>query len=335
MINKIVAIIVVFVIIHCLSHTITLGSYLFNKKKEGANITKDIGITLLTYVYVNYLKSNILYEGNYKKSKNKVDVIIGNHINTLDFVVFASIIRIFDNRPIYFVFKKQVIFYPMVGFPIGSNLDIKLNRKLEEDIDNINEAVNEINDGIIIIMPEGTRFTPEKHLEAIKYSKDNNLPIFKNTLYPKMKGIFIISNILNKNNRLGNIIDITIQINKFKNKKAYLNDLLKEDFGDTYCIINTYSIPKKVFINYDIFKNWFINKIWIKKEMILDTIHDTNLHKYNEFKPIIKSYEYFLILIIITLFFYLTMHTNGLYIPVSLIISYSLMYFLYKKISKL
>ncbi len=333
MIKKIVGFIVLFVLIICITQTIALGSYLFGKKEEGSNIAKDIVISFLPYIYKYFFDSNILYEGNYNIS-DKVDIVISNHINTIDFTIYLSLIRLFDSRPIYFLFKKSIVFIPGSGFILGSGKDIKMNRKMEDDEENINKSISRIKEGIIILMPEGTRFTPEKFADAQKYSKENNLPIFENTLFPKMKGIYTISNILKKNGVLGNIIDFTSQVENFKNKTAYMDKLMTQKLGNTFSVINTYAIPEKVLVNYDIFKKWFLSKIWIKKDIILNTIQDTNLHKYKELVPNMKGYEYFILIICVTLFFYLTLHTNGLFIPVSLLISYTIMYMLYRKLRK-
>lgn len=333
MIKKIVAFIVLFVLVISISHTICLGSYLFGQKEEGSNIAKDIIISFLPYLYTYGFDSKILYAGNYKLS-NKVDIVISNHINTIDFVIYVSLIRLFDSRPIYFLFKKSIVFIPGSGFILGSGKDIKMNRKIEDDEENINNSISKIKEGIIILMPEGTRFTDEKFLAAQKYSKDNNLPIFKNTLFPKMKGIYTISNILKKNGVLGNIIDFTIQIENFKNIKCYMDKIMTHKIGNTKSIINTYNIPEKVLNSYDDFKKWFLNKVWKKKDMILGTIQDTKLNEYKELVPNMKGYEYFIIIICVTLFFYFALHTNGLSIPISLVITYSMMYVLYRKLKK-
>ena len=333
MIKKIVAFILFLLLLFSISQAICLGSYLFGKKEEGTDIAKDIIISILPYLYIYGFDSKILYTGTYNSS-NKVDIVISNHINTIDFIVYLSLIRLFDSRPFYFVLKKQLIFVPACGFILGSGKDIKINRKIEDDEENINDSISKIKEGIIILMPEGTRFTPEKYADAQKYSKDNNLPIFKNTLFPKMKGLYTISNILKKNGVLGNIIDFTIQIKNFKNTKCYMDKLITQKLGNTFCIINTYNIPEKALYNYDNFKRWFVNKIWIKKDIILETIQDTKLNKYNELIPNMKGYEYFIIIICITFYLYVAQHTNGLSIPFFLLISYIMMYTVYKKLRK-
>ena len=67
-------------------------------------------------------------------------------------------------------------------------------------------------------------------------------------LFPKMKGLWIICDILKKNNRLGNIIDFTITVEKKYKKFSILNEI-----GDTQVIINSYNRIYYFFL----FANWF------------------------------------------------------------------------------
>ncbi len=329
MIKKIIGLIVLFVIFISISQTITLGSYIAGKNREGGNFAKNIILSVLPYIYTYCFGSPIYYSGIYNKT-NKIDIITSNHLTSIDFGIYLSLIRLFDDRDMYFVMKKDVMFIPGSGFILGSSPDLKLNRKLEDDMDNIINTISKIKEGVIVIMPEGTRFTEEKQKLAQQYSIDNNLPVFKNTLYPKMKGLWTICNILNQNNKLGNIIDMSCMIQNFKNKTATMKDIMLNDMGNTFGIINTYNIPNNIIEEYDDFKNWYLS-IWIKKDYILSNI---NQYTFKKLKPNIKSYELLVLIIIITFFFYLTYNTNGLYLLISFIITYIITFIRYKKISK-
>ena len=133
---------------------------------------------------------------------------------------------------------------------------------------------------------------------------------------------------------MGNIIDFTLEIENFKKEKVQINKLLVKKLGNTYSIINTYEIPDDILNNYDSFKNWFLLNIWIKKDLLLDNIQNTNKYNYKELVPNMKGYEYFILIICTTLFIYLIFHTAGLYIPLSFIFSYYKMFNLYKKLKK-
>ena len=324
MIKKIIALIVFFILLLSVSQTLQLSSYLFNKNNEGSNISKEIISNIFPYIYTYGFDSKILYEGDYNKS-DKVDIIISNHINSIDFFIYISILKLFDDRPIYFIFRKNIVLFPGMGFILGSGLDLKLNRNLDDDVDNINEKISKIKEGVIIIMPEGTRYTPDKFTESQKYCKDNGLNVFNNLLYPKMKGLYLISSILKKNNKLGKIIDFTIQVENLKNKKSHIDVLLTKKMGRCFGIVNSYDIPNNILDDYDKYKNWFISTIWIKKDLLLDNIQNIEKHNYTELVPHMKDYQYFIIITCITLFIYLMTHMNGYYIPISLGLSYFLM----------
>ena len=88
---------------------------------------------------------NIKYKGEYNNT-NKVDIIISNHINTVDFCIYLSIIRQFDSRDIYFILKKGVLFIPGFGSILTNSNDIKLNKKIEDDISNLENSIKNIKD---------------------------------------------------------------------------------------------------------------------------------------------------------------------------------------------
>jgi 1-acyl-sn-glycerol-3-phosphate acyltransferase len=333
MIVKIIGFIIVFIVLISLSQTLLLGSLLIGKYNECTSMIKNIGVNILEIVYTYCFKSTIHYNAQYNPS-DKVDILISNHTTTMDFIVYLSLLRQFDNRDFYFVLKRDVIFVPGGGFSLCVGPDIKLNRKLEDDHKNIVHSVKKMKSGIIIIMPEGTRFTPEKQKLAQQYSKDNNYPIFKNTLFPKMKGIYLIAKILNENNKLGKIIDFSTIIENYHLKTGYMTDLFKKPLGNTYSVIRTYNIPTNKLNDYNIFKKWFI-KLWQKKDNILDNMRNTL--DYKILKPELKSYNYMIIIVIITLFMYLTMHSNMMYLPLSFLTSYiitAVYYFKIKNFSK-
>jgi lysocardiolipin and lysophospholipid acyltransferase len=332
-IKKIIAIIVLMILVISISQTVILGSYPINKKQEAATMAKSIIMSFYPFFYKYGFDSNIYFNGNYNNNNNnKVDIVISNHINTIDFCIYLSLIREFDSREIYLIAKKDLMLIPGLGFILAAGNDIKLNRKLDDDYDNIVNSVKKITNGIIIIMPEGTRFTEDKKIKSQQYSKDNNLPIFNNILYPKMKGLHIICNALNDNNKLGNIIDITCMVENFKNKNGYMKNLLFNKLGNSFANISTYSVPIENLKDYELFKKWFLVQ-WNKKDKLLETM-STNLDNYTKLNPSLKSYEYMIIIVLIILFFYLLTHMNGFSLPISLIISFLLSFIKYKKLNK-
>ena len=167
---KVVFLIFLYLLMYTASSTIVLGSYLFGKNKEIINIVKVYFTNLLNITYQIGFNSNLYYSGSYIKSNN-IDIIISNHINTIDFTLNVVISNYFDKRGYNFLISKHVTYLPGIGFLMSSSTDIKLNKKLLDDKNNIINSIKKIKNGIIILFPEGTRFTSEKHKLAVEYSK--------------------------------------------------------------------------------------------------------------------------------------------------------------------
>jgi len=326
---------IVFHILHILySQTITLGSFFIGQARKGGNFSKK---KLSWYMNTGYqigLKSPIYYSGKYESS-DKIDIIISNHIHSYDLFLQTSIINQLSKKNIYYVFKKVCIFIPGLGFNLCCAPDIKLNKQMEYDLDNLVTSIKKMKSGIIVILPEGTRFTPEKRVLAQKYSRDNNLPIFNNTLFPKMKGMWLICNILTQENRMGNIIDLTTMVENCKNQKVVFKNLITKDIGNTLCVINSYNVPPlQIIQDYDVFKKWFLD-IWKIKDNILENMHTVNdTHIYTRLPSNINIKDLSVLLVVIILFTYLMIKTNGKYLGYSFIVSYIITIIRYKLLKK-
>jgi lysophosphatidic acid acyltransferase/lysophosphatidylinositol acyltransferase len=44
----------------------------------------------------------------------------------------------------------------------------------------------------LLLFPEGTRFTPEKHAAAVEFARSKGLPVFKHLLVPRAKGFHFV-----------------------------------------------------------------------------------------------------------------------------------------------
>lgn len=336
MLNKILYLLLLFVIILCFTQTFLLGGYFLGKKEECSQIVKNICIDIFPGIYQNGMNSTIYFNGKYEKS-NKIDIITCNHISTVDCLIYLSIIKQYDNRDIYFIAKKELVFTPGIGTIFYFNNDIKISRNIDNDRNNIINTIQKIKNtnrsSIILILPEGTRYNEKKYKESVEFSQNNNLHKFKNLLYPKMKGIWLIYKSLEDMDCMGNIIDISVIIENIRNKNGYLKDILTKKLGNTMSVISTYTPPINL-ENYEDFKNWFI-EIWKIKDNILDnilTVNDINIYK--KIDSSIKYSNYILLILIITMTLYFIYTTNFIYIPVSFFLTGVIMgigYFTVKK----
>jgi 1-acyl-sn-glycerol-3-phosphate acyltransferase len=297
---------------------------LVGKSQLGYKLACDL-IQSYFDVFYNYgLNSKIKYLGNIKFT-DKIDVLVCNHVNTFDFAIYLSVLKQFCNKEVYIICRNNLKYIPIFGFYLKFYNFIKINKNLETDKYILTNAINKIDSGVIIIMPEGTRFTEENYKKSKEYSNKNNLTQFENLLYPKMKGLHIICDILNKNNKLGNIIDFTIKIDKMFLKKCHIKDIITNNLGDSLVIINNYKINKGDIDNYELFKQFFIKK-WIKKDKILN---NTKITHYNEshFKTIIPSvpfYKIYLSIILILTFINIIKNSSYLLLPTAIIIMYAI-----------
>ena len=189
--------------------------------------------------------------------------------------------------------------------------------------------IKNITNGVIVIMPEGIISSEKVRIKSDEYCNINKLPIFKNLLYPKKKGLWILCNILTKMKKMVNIIDISIIINNFYKKQITIKDLLLKNYGNTYLSIRNIHQDKKNLFNYNEFKKWLIN-VWTTKDNIIETMLSENKYTYKLLKPPLQIYNYLFILFMIILFFYLIILTRGLYFIISIIILYIVIIIKYK-----
>ncbi|XP_050309235.1 1-acyl-sn-glycerol-3-phosphate acyltransferase gamma-like isoform X2 [Anthonomus grandis grandis] len=92
--------------------------------------------------------------------------------------------------------KKVIQYIPVLGWGWKFAEFVFLERSYEKDKEVINKQIKELADHPdpmwLLLFPEGTRFTPNKHETSLKYARENNLPELKHHLLPRTKG-FIAS----------------------------------------------------------------------------------------------------------------------------------------------
>lgn len=296
---------------------ILLFSNMVGNRKIGESINHLLyNITPLFYNKI--FNSELYYSGEYNKS-NKVDIFMANHISSIDiFINFAMFVKN-DTRKMYIILKNQILMYPIIGPHFTSTRDLKLHRKIDMDKENIEKFVNSVDNAVIFIYPEGTRKTQKKYEKSVKYCQENNLPVLNNLLFPKMRGIHLIISTLIKNNKMGNLIDGSYYVEKFKNKDLKPKQILFKNLGNTYYHIHTHNVPtNENMFDYDYFKSWFIN-IWKGKDMILE-----NMDKfiYKRMDPFYDTSTYIILFVSLFTLFYLSYKTKGLYILLLILLNF-------------
>lgn len=327
--NLVALIIIKLVLIFNTVNPLLFCSYFMGDTEKEINTVFDIKFELASIIYTKILKSNIYYKGEYKcqKLNNKVDIFIGNHLIYYDFMPYITLIRQFDNRPIYFITMEYLMKVPGLGI-LASNhilLDYYKNNNFRG---NCMRAINKINEGIIVIMPEGHLRRPIHIDESNKFCIKNNYPLLKHTCFPKIKGLYTIIDILREQNKLGNLLDFTIHMEHFKEEddnKKILKNFINYKFGNTFINFKIHQLNESNINTYDNFKEWFI-PVWYEKEKQLDYI--TNINNKSKLINEYKLYEYklkskliiYLIITFLILLFFIN-NTNWIYIPISIISS--------------
>lgn len=284
-----------------------IASHFINKQKIISKFLVNETLNILPHLYTNLLNGHIYNNGEYKKTNN-VDIIISNHINFIDWAPIISTIRQHDDRYIYIIMKKGIKHeYPIAG-GLLKNCSILLTRNYEEDKHILTKLTSIISNSIILIFPEGTRYNKLAHLKSIEYSLKNNLPVMTKTLYPKMKGLYHIISELKMQNKLGNLIDCTLIMDKVIGKNDNADELFKHKKITTYVIINSYNIPD--IKDYDIFKQWFIKK-WFIKNNIIENFSE---YKYEKIDPSCRKSFIMLIFLLFLITVYLFRYHPILYL---------------------
>lgn len=249
---------------------------------------------------------------------NKIDIMIANHIHFLDSTFILSILNNYYINSYAYVFKKDVTYLPGFGLIMSVKPNIKVNRNWEQDKNIITDQLDMINciedKQIIIIFPEGTRKTPNKFTEGQQFSRENNLPVYCNLLVPRIKGLQLIINHLQKTNKMGRLWDLSI-ISKVSGTFNFFNDMV----GPIYTIIREIELANNVNNTIE-FKNWFL-KIWQDKD---DIISNYKLYSYKKIDiKQISVINIILIIIFYILTFLILFNKYGkYYFLFSILISY-------------
>lgn len=282
----------------CVAYVIIFPFYVTGQYHKISPTIKEIFQTLLISQLKHTFKLNIFANELIKSSENKIDIVLGNHFSTIDFEIVLTMLYHSGIHNYILVGKKELVYFPGFGLHFLIDNHIKLVRNWEEDKHSLSKQLDNIDKGVIFIFPEGTRFDIDKHKKGQEFSLNNNLPIYKNLLVPKSKGLWTIYNQLKEKNKLGKLFDMTMIIKNFKGENAYLEDLSKKDVGDIFIINRELEHPKKYEQNED-FKNWLL-KEWKTKDILIDNYEEINYQslnlKYNHF----NVYTGFLLLFFVT-----------------------------------
>ena len=123
---------------------------------------------VLSYYGLKYgFQSNIYHVNKIESIPNKVNIVINNHTGTIDTFIILSFLKYcndFESHKSKWIAlaKKEIIYIPGLGLSFKFGNHIKVTRNWDEDKNQILKQLDDINEGTIIIFPEGTRFDEQK-----------------------------------------------------------------------------------------------------------------------------------------------------------------------------
>ena len=121
-------------------------------------------------------------------------LVIGNHCFQIDAMFYwlsCQVTRTLGNAKAYA--KSDLRWMPILGWVFYFGEFIFLKRNWKEDQKNIGPSLSRLMEHpypiVLLILPEGTRFTPEKYLAGKAFAKEHNIPFnIKHHLLPRVKG---------------------------------------------------------------------------------------------------------------------------------------------------
>lgn len=264
----------VFAFLRSLECMLIFFSYLCNKHRAHAKRLREKGhfIFKLVTEKVFLVKTYTTPTSEFLSVNNeKLNVILMNHISTVDFIILLDYLYDHNITNFHFVLKKEIKYIPGIGQLMAFGENIIVERNWQYDQKTITRELDKIpNGGVLILFPEGTRMSCQKLEQAQKYSFQNNLPIMDNMLVPKFHGAWNILNYLRIQYRLGNVYDFTVHADNYQDKDKkdmFLPDILINGIGPVGFHIRKLD-QKEIKIDYEEFKTWLLEK-WQEKDKII------------------------------------------------------------------
>ncbi|KAF5306635.1 hypothetical protein FQA39_LY08824 [Lamprigera yunnana] len=136
-----------------------------------------------------------------------------NHTYEIDWLIgwmFCDRIHLLGNCKAYA--KKVIKYMPVLGWAWKFSEFVFLERSFEKDREVINKQIMELADHPdpiwLLLFPEGTRFTLDKHKASEQFAREKNLPELKYHLQPRTKGF--VASLSSMHGKVNAIYDILL-----------------------------------------------------------------------------------------------------------------------------
>ena len=194
-------------------------------------------LALCIFTAEKLCRVRIRVSGDYEKcvqlcssSLSQHQLVTMNHAGEIDWLIGFCLVERSNMLGRMRAVAKEIIKYiPGYGWTFYFSGWIFVKRDACRDLTYISEKAKKMSESpdrlAIVILPEGTRYTPEKHKQSIDVATKRGLPVFTHHLTPRARGFHALVSSLRHDPLLKYLVDITI----VTPKTATVSTVLKGD----------------------------------------------------------------------------------------------------------
>lgn len=153
-----------------------------------------------------------------------------NHTYEIDWLLgwmIADRIHLLGNCKAYI--KKALQYMPVLGWAWKFSEFVILERSFEKDKEIIHTQIKELAEHPdpmwLLMFPEGTRFTPDKHKASEDFARQRNLPELKYHLQPRTRGF--IASLPSMKGKVPSVYDIVVAFKDDEPIKPTISNLMQ------------------------------------------------------------------------------------------------------------
>jgi len=170
-------------------------------------------LALWPFLFEKINKTKVVFSGDSIPAREERVLLIANHRTEVDWMYLWDLaLRKGRLGSIKYILKSSLMKLPVFGWSFHIMEFIPVERRWEVDGLIMHQMLSSFKDPRdplwLALFPEGTDFTEQKCIRSQKYAAENGLPILKNVLLPKTKGLFACLEELKDS--LDAVYDITI-----------------------------------------------------------------------------------------------------------------------------
>ncbi|PSS19167.1 1-acyl-sn-glycerol-3-phosphate acyltransferase [Actinidia chinensis var. chinensis] len=226
-------------------------------------------LALWPFLFEKINKTKVVFSGDKVPARERV-VLIANHKTEVDWMYLWDLaLRKGQIGYIKYILKSSLMKLPVFGWSFLIMEFIPVERRWEVDglmMHRILSTFKDPQDPLwLVVFPEGTDFAEHKCIKSQKYAAENGLPILKNVLLPKTKGLFACLEELKES--LDAVYDITIA---YKHRcPSFMDNASGVDPNEVH--IHIHRIPiTDIPTTEDETGSWLINRFSLKDQLLTD-----------------------------------------------------------------